>query len=70
MRVVRYEEGKDAEIFTLVIKGTNEEGWFQSSSYGKKYLEINEEELDAVLTGKKIEAYEKEAKKPSEIFRL
>ena len=22
-RVIRYEEGKEAEIFTLVIKGTN-----------------------------------------------
>lgn len=54
-RVIRYEEFKEAEVFTIVIKGTNEEGWFNTSTSGKQYIEINEEELDIILNNKEID---------------
>lgn len=71
-RVIRYEEGKEAEIFTLVIKGTNEESWFNTSSAGKNYIEISLEELDDILYNKdsSTKYEEKEAKQSSLIFRL
>jgi superfamily II DNA or RNA helicase len=48
-RVIRYEPGKQAEIFTLVLKGTVEEKWFQKSTEDMNYIELNEEELKKVL---------------------
>lgn len=48
-RVVRAQEGKIAEIFVLVIKGTNEDQWFNRSSKGLSYQTIQEHELDIVL---------------------
>ena len=50
-RIIRYEEGKEAEIFTLVIKGTNEEAWYNTSTAGKNYIEISLSELDDILAG-------------------
>ena len=69
-RVIRYEEGKEAEIFTLVLKGTNEEAWFNTSSEGKSYIEITESELDDILSGKKSENIERIAKDDGIMFRL
>ena len=69
-RVIRYEEGKEAEIFTLVIKGTMEEGWFQTSSSGKSYIEITESELDEILLGKESENIQREAKEVGQMFRF
>lgn len=69
-RVIRYQEGKNAEVFTLVIKGTMEEGWYQTSSSGKKYMEINEAELDEVLARRTVDSVEKEAKSVDTLFRL
>lgn len=51
-RVIRYEPGKQAEIFTLVLKGTVEEKWFQKSTEDMNYIELNEEELMEVLENK------------------
>jgi len=48
-RIIRYEEGKEAEIFTLILAGTNEEYWFNNSTAGKSYIEISEKELDDIL---------------------
>lgn len=48
-RIVRLEENKHAEFFTLVLKGTVEEKWFQKSHESKSFIEINEEELQLVL---------------------
>lgn len=48
-RVIRYEENKVAEIFNLILKGTNEENWFQKSTVNQKFIEINEKELEDVL---------------------
>lgn len=69
-RVIRYEEGKSAEIFTLVIRGTMEEGWYNTSTAGKNYIEINEEELDDILNGKDVNNLEKEAKEADIMFRF
>lgn len=50
-RVIRFEPGKIAEIFTIVIRGTAEEGWFKNSrSGGAGYTVISESELDSVLS--------------------
>lgn len=49
-RVIRKEENKKAEIFTLVLKGTVEEKWFAKSEETMDFIEINESELDIVLT--------------------
>lgn len=69
-RVIRYEEGKEAEIFTLVIAGTNEEAWFNTSSAGKSYIEITELELEEVLAGREIDSIEKEAIESDLLFRF
>ena len=69
-RVIRYEEGKEAEIFTLVIKGTNEEGWYNTSSAGKNYIEISVSELDDILSGKETNYPEQVAKESDLLFRM
>lgn len=69
-RVIRYEPGKDAEVFTLVIKGTNEEGWYQTSTAGKEYIEITESELDEILSGKESENLVQEAHEVDQLFRF
>ena len=58
-RAVRYEEGKTSEIFTLVLKGTQEVSWFNNSNTSK-VITINEEQLDKVLAGETIETRERE----------
>ena len=69
-RVIRYEEGKEAEIFTLVIRGTNEEGWYNTSSAGKNYIEISLNELDDILSGKETNYPEQVAKESDLLFRM
>ena len=51
-RAVRFEEGKEAEIFTLVLKGCQDDKWYKKASTGMKFIEVNESELDDVLSGK------------------
>lgn len=53
-RCIRFEPGKQAEIFTLVIKGTVEEKWYEKSMEGLEYIEINESELDKILNNEKL----------------
>jgi superfamily II DNA or RNA helicase len=69
-RVIRYQEGKEAEIFTLVIRGTSEENWYNTSTAGKSYIEITEQELDSILNYEEIEQPEQIAKESQFIFRL
>lgn len=69
-RVIRKEEDKLAEIFTLVIKGTIEEKWFENSSQYSSYIEITESELDEVLRGDFLEGPEHEGKEIDQLFRL
>lgn len=53
-RCIRLEPNKVPEIFTLVIKSTNDELWFNNSNKYSSYLTINEEQLDIVLNGGEI----------------
>lgn len=52
-RVIRQKEGKVAEVFTLVLKGTVEEEWFRRST-STDYIPISEDSLLDVLLGKPI----------------
>lgn len=69
-RVIRYEEGKQAEVFSLIIKGTMEENWHSTATQGKSYIEITESELDDILNNVEINVVEKEAAASDLIFRL
>lgn len=53
-RVCRFEEGKIAEFFTLVIAGTVEEQWYSNANKNQSYITITEEQLDLVLQGEEI----------------
>ena len=68
--MIRYEEGKEAEIFTLVIKGTMEENWYSTSNVGKNYIEISEKELDDILNGIETDNITQEGKEINQLFRL
>ena len=59
-RVCRFEEGKEAELFTILIKGTQEVTWHANASTGSHYQTINESQLDKVLAGEIIETRERE----------
>lgn len=69
-RAIRYEENKEAEIFTLVIKGTNEESWYETSTAGKSYIEINEKELYEILQGESNHNVVREGIALDELFRI
>ena len=58
-RTIRAEEGKTAEFFTLLIKGTQEVNWFRNSAT-TEYQVINEQQLDDILSGKTIETRQRE----------
>ena len=53
-RILRYEEGKVAEMFTLVIKGTVENSWYNNAS-NSEYITIDEDQLDDVLNYRPIQ---------------
>lgn len=53
-RIIRAEPGKKAELFTLVIAGTQEFGWWRNSKSSVNYTIINDKQLDDVLAGKEI----------------
>lgn len=59
-RICRFEEGKIAELFTLIIKGTQEWKWFQNSNTSSNVSIINEEQLDQVLKGEIINTRQRE----------
>lgn len=69
-RVIRKEEGKISEVFTLVMKNTVEERWFENSSQDSSYLEISEEELEDVLSGQEVNRIEREGKEVDRVFRI
>ena len=58
-RICRFEPGKEAELFTIVLRGTQEYHWAQNSATGS-YIVINEEQLDKVLAGENVETREQE----------
>lgn len=53
-RVVRFEKGKMAEIFVLVLKGTVEESWFSKSQEGSNFVVLDEDELDYILINQEL----------------
>lgn len=53
-RIIRFEEGKISEMFTLVIRGTIEETWFNNSNSNQQYITIDESQLDIVLSRKEL----------------
>jgi hypothetical protein len=53
------EEGKQAEIFTLLIRGTQEVNWHRNST-SPGYIVINEQQLDDVLNGQIVETRQQE----------
>lgn len=55
-RAIRFSPGKKAEIFTLIIAGTQEFGWWRNSKTSSNYVIIDEEQLDDILTGNKIQS--------------
>lgn len=61
-RVIRFEEGKVAEIFNLIIMDTVEEKWFSNSHKNSQYITIDEEGLEEVLSGKEPTPYYKKLK--------
>lgn len=54
-RGIRFEPNKVTEVFTLVIKGGQDEKWYKKASEGMDYIEINEKELDDILDNKAID---------------
>ena len=53
-RIIRFSPNKEAELFTLVIKGTVEEEWFRRSNSNSKYITLDEMQLINLLEGKEI----------------
>ena len=51
-RSIRFEKGKTAEIFNVVLNRTQETKWFYDSHKGDSFITIDESELDKVLQGK------------------
>lgn len=62
-RTIRFEPGKTAEIFNIVINNTQELKWFQESHKDSKYITIDEKGLDAVLRGEEPPTYVKPVQK-------
>ena len=58
-RSIRFKEGKTAEIFTLIIAGTQEMKWLANSKISK-VITITEEQLDMVLAGEEVKTRERE----------
>lgn len=46
------DASKHTEVFSLVLRGTSEENWFKNSNSNKKFIEIEEEDLDLILENK------------------
>lgn len=63
-RVIRKEEGKQAEVFSLIIKNTMEESWFKKSSKNLASIEINEKELIALLKGEELVNKQEKVQEP------
>lgn len=61
-RTIRFEEGKQAEIFYIIINNTVETKWFSSSHKTQPYITIDEQGLYDVLDGKEPKPYTKKIK--------
>lgn len=61
-RVIRFEEGKRAEVFNIIINDTVELSWFANSHKGLDFKIIDEEGLKKVLNGEEPKPYKKKIK--------
>ena len=68
-RIIRYEEGKLSEVFTLIFPDTMENNWFLNSNKDKSYIEIEESELDLILYGT-LDRESKQGEQKDQLFRL
>ena len=59
-RICRLEDGKIAEMFTLIIANTIEETWYNNCNKGQTFMTINEQQLDLILKGQEISTRPKE----------
>ena len=50
---------KHTEVFTLVLRGTSEENWFKNSNSTKKFIEIEENDLNLILENEQKEVINK-----------
>lgn len=64
-RIIRAEDGKHAEMFILVLRGTVEEKWFEKCNPEKDYITIDVNNLKLLLENKKFEEYKKAPKQMS-----
>lgn len=64
-RAIRFEPGKTAEIFNIIINNTAENEWFLNSHANEKFTTIDEANLYKVLAGEECEEYKKPIQKLS-----
>lgn len=58
MRAIRAYENKEAEVFYIVINGTQETKWMKNShSTNKNYITIDEKGLEQVLNNETPDTY-------------
>lgn len=69
-RAIRKEDNKIAEVFSLILRGTMEEGWFKKSSKNLKHVEINEDELIKILENKTLENKVQKEESSQVLFRF
>lgn len=69
-RALRYSEGKIAELWSFVLKGTAEEGWFDKANNGTAYTTIYDYQLDSMLIGENYEEVQKDEDPPEFLFIL
>lgn len=58
-RAIRFEPGKEAEIFNIVINNTVENEWFVKSHENEKFTTVDEANLDKILAGEEYNTYQK-----------
>lgn len=64
-RIIRFEEGKEAEMFNIVINNTAEVTWFKNSHKNSNYITIDEQNLKKVLNKEEYSEYTKPVPKLS-----
>lgn len=58
-RIIRFEEGKEAEMFNIVINNTAEVTWFKNSHKNSNYITIDEQNLKKILNNEEYSEYTK-----------
>lgn len=61
-RICRFEEGKKAEMFYLIINDSVESEWFRKANSEQNYITIDEDGLNDVLAGREPQPYKRKIK--------